>query len=141
MPLKALVNKFAHMRFEPSGFTNNPNIRMAKSIVDYVFRWMGMKFLGMDAQRQLGINLDEAEAMHDVDEGLAKVERTDRKQRCLIGRSLLKTTLPLVASFGNRAYRHVRQSVRRAGVRNVRLHDGAQRRLLQVPQLWCHKWM
>ena len=100
VPLKALVNKFAHMRFEPSGFTNNPNIRMAKSIVDYVFRWMGMKFLGMDAQRQLGINLDEAEAMHDVDE--ASKSGTDGSQTTLFDRPIPvgKTTLPLVAPSG-----------------------------------------
>lgn len=55
VPLDALVNKFAHTRFEPSGFTNNPNIKIAKSIVDYVFRWMGQKFLDANAQKQLGI--------------------------------------------------------------------------------------
>lgn len=36
--------------------TNNPNIRIAKSLVDYIFRWMGMKFLDRDAQRQIGYN-------------------------------------------------------------------------------------
>jgi ribonucleoside-diphosphate reductase alpha chain len=45
VPLKALVDKFSHTRFEPSGFTNNPEIPMAKSIVDYVFRWLGNRFL------------------------------------------------------------------------------------------------
>lgn len=44
VPLKTLVDKFSHMRFDPSGFTNNPNIRMAKSVVDYIFRWMGQRF-------------------------------------------------------------------------------------------------
>ncbi len=56
VPLPVLVNKFAHMRFEPSGFTNNPNIRVAKSIVDYIFRWMGMKFLSIEDQKKIGIN-------------------------------------------------------------------------------------
>src|SRR5947199_5493863 len=41
VPLEVYVSKFAHMRFEPSGATNDPDIRAAKSIVDYVFRWMG----------------------------------------------------------------------------------------------------
>ena len=45
VPLKVLCNKFSHMRFEPSGFTNNPQIPMAKSIMDYIFRWLAMKFL------------------------------------------------------------------------------------------------
>jgi len=43
------------MRFEPSGQTNDPDIRVAKSIVDYVFRWMGKKFLTTDQQEEVGI--------------------------------------------------------------------------------------
>ena len=45
VPLQTLVDKFAHARFEPSGVTNNPDIRFAKSIMDYIFRWLGSKFL------------------------------------------------------------------------------------------------
>jgi ribonucleoside-diphosphate reductase alpha chain len=45
VPLEALVRKFAHVRFEPSGFTRNPEIRNAASITDYVFRWMGFQFI------------------------------------------------------------------------------------------------
>jgi ribonucleoside-diphosphate reductase alpha chain len=45
VPLKALVDKFSHTRFEPSGFTPNSEIPIAKSIVDYVFRWLGLHFL------------------------------------------------------------------------------------------------
>ena len=58
VPLEVLVNQFAHMRFEPSGFTTNPNIKIAKSLVDYLFRWLAFKFLPADAQRQLGVNLE-----------------------------------------------------------------------------------
>jgi ribonucleoside-diphosphate reductase alpha chain len=46
VPLKFLVDKFGHVRFEPSGWTGNPQIPYAKSIPDYIFRWLGMKFLG-----------------------------------------------------------------------------------------------
>lgn len=46
VPLSDLVRKFAHQRFEPWGLTGNPEIRSATSIVDYVFRWMELKFLG-----------------------------------------------------------------------------------------------
>jgi ribonucleoside-diphosphate reductase alpha chain len=46
VPLQFLVDKFAHVRFEPSGWTGNPQIPYAKSIVDYIFRWLGAKFLG-----------------------------------------------------------------------------------------------
>jgi ribonucleoside-diphosphate reductase alpha chain len=45
VPLESLVKKFAHQRFEPSGFTRNPDIRNAASIIDYVFRWMGTQFV------------------------------------------------------------------------------------------------
>ena len=45
VPLDALLRKFAHQRFEPSGFTKNPEIRNAASITDYVFRWMAMQFI------------------------------------------------------------------------------------------------
>ncbi|MBI4661790.1 MAG: vitamin B12-dependent ribonucleotide reductase [Verrucomicrobia bacterium] len=45
VPLEALVRKFAHQRFEPSGFTKNPEVRNATSIIDYVFRWMALQFI------------------------------------------------------------------------------------------------
>jgi ribonucleoside-diphosphate reductase alpha chain len=45
VPLEALVRKFAYQRFEPSGFTKNPEIRNAASITDYVFRWLALKFI------------------------------------------------------------------------------------------------
>jgi ribonucleoside-diphosphate reductase alpha chain len=45
VPLEVYVNKFSHTRFEPMGFTKNPDIRIAKSIVDYIFRWLGVEFL------------------------------------------------------------------------------------------------
>ena len=45
VPFEALVKKFAHQRFEPSGFTKNPDIRNASSIIDYVFRWMALQFI------------------------------------------------------------------------------------------------
>ncbi|HXX29138.1 MAG TPA: vitamin B12-dependent ribonucleotide reductase [Myxococcaceae bacterium] len=44
VPLQVLVDKFSHTRFEPSGFTGNPDIPIAKSITDYIFRWMALKF-------------------------------------------------------------------------------------------------
>jgi ribonucleoside-diphosphate reductase alpha chain len=55
VPLRVLVDKFSHMRFEPSGFTKNPDIPMAKSIMDYIFRWLATKFLDGDAQQEVGI--------------------------------------------------------------------------------------
>jgi len=55
VPLPHLVEKFGHMRFEPSGWTGNPEIGMAKSIVDYVFRWLGYRFLSASDKEMLGL--------------------------------------------------------------------------------------
>jgi ribonucleoside-diphosphate reductase alpha chain len=56
VPLQALVDKFSHVRFEPSGMTKNADVRFAKSIVDYIFRWMASKFLSPEAQYRAGVN-------------------------------------------------------------------------------------
>jgi len=55
VPLKDLVNKFSHLRFEPAGFTTNRDIPMAKSLIDYIFRYMATKFLSRDEQDVVGI--------------------------------------------------------------------------------------
>jgi ribonucleoside-diphosphate reductase alpha chain len=62
VPLQDLVDKFSHARFEPAGMTRNPDIRFAKSIVDYIFRWMAAKFLSRDAQYRAGVNNREETA-------------------------------------------------------------------------------
>ena len=59
VPLQVLVDKFSHVRFEPAGMTKNPDVRVAKSIVDYIFRWMATKFLSPEAQYHAGVNLRE----------------------------------------------------------------------------------
>src|SRR5216110_3242764 len=55
VPLQLLVDKFTHTRFEPSGFTKNPEIPMAKSIMDYIFKWLAIKFLPRDEQESAGV--------------------------------------------------------------------------------------
>src|ERR1700736_4563589 len=55
VPLKFMVDKFSHMRFEPSGFTKNKEIPIAKSIVDYIFRWMASHFLPVEDQDEAGV--------------------------------------------------------------------------------------
>jgi ribonucleoside-diphosphate reductase alpha chain len=59
VPLQDLVDKFSHVRFEPAGMTRNPDIRFAKSIVDYIFRWLAAKFLSPEAQYRAGLNVPE----------------------------------------------------------------------------------
>jgi ribonucleoside-diphosphate reductase alpha chain len=56
VPLEALIEKFSHVRFEPSGFTKNPEIPYAKSITDYIFRWMASKFLSTEHQEAVGVH-------------------------------------------------------------------------------------
>ena len=62
VPPEVYVSKLSHLRFEPSGLTNDEDIRVAKSIVDYIFRWFGKKFLNADQQEELGILTPEVKA-------------------------------------------------------------------------------
>jgi ribonucleoside-diphosphate reductase alpha chain len=55
VPLEDYVRKFSHMRFEPQGYTKNPDIRIAKSVIDYIFRWLGITFLPGYKEATLGV--------------------------------------------------------------------------------------
>src|SRR5215813_11867964 len=55
VPLEALVSKFSHVRFEPSGFTKNPDIPYAKSLTDYIFRFLGSRFLSTEQKQSAGL--------------------------------------------------------------------------------------
>ena len=55
VPLRALIDKFSHMRFEPAGFTHNTEIPIAKSVMDYIFRWLASKFLDQEERAQIGV--------------------------------------------------------------------------------------
>jgi ribonucleoside-diphosphate reductase alpha chain len=68
VPLKDVVNKFAHVRFEPSGFTGNQEIPIAKSIVDYIFRWLGSRFLPSEEKAALGL-IDRSQVVDEVPPG------------------------------------------------------------------------
>jgi ribonucleoside-diphosphate reductase alpha chain len=67
VPLEVLVHKFSHTRFEPNGHTTNPDIRIAKSVVDYIFRWLGLTFLAsyreeQKAKAEMVANIDSKES-------------------------------------------------------------------------------
>jgi ribonucleoside-diphosphate reductase alpha chain len=62
VPLETLVRKFSYMRFEPEGMTNNPEIPFAKSMPDYIMRWLASRFLDVDLQEELGILTPEVRA-------------------------------------------------------------------------------
>jgi len=74
VPLEDLVSKFGHVRFEPAGFTNNPKIPIAKSITDYIFRYLSLKFLGGGD----GAEVDLAEEEVTVDPTVAVAAEADR---------------------------------------------------------------
>ncbi len=61
VPLRVLIDKFSHVRFEPSGHTGNAEIPFAKSIVDYIFRWLASKFLAPEDQVRMGIHVQETD--------------------------------------------------------------------------------
>ncbi|HUP42615.1 MAG TPA: vitamin B12-dependent ribonucleotide reductase [Thermoanaerobaculia bacterium] len=62
VPLRTLVDKFSHTRFEPSGFTKNPEIPIAKSVTDYIFRWLASRFLSTEEKLQVGVILRDEPA-------------------------------------------------------------------------------
>ena len=62
VPLEKLVEKFSYMRFDPEGITQNPEIPFAKSMPDYIMRWLASRFLDVDTQEELGIQTAEVRA-------------------------------------------------------------------------------
>lgn len=67
VPIEVLIKKFAHMRFEPSGMTPNKQIPFAKSIMDYLFRWLASKFMSKEEQSAIGLlQVENKSADHDV---------------------------------------------------------------------------
>ena len=125
VPLQVLVDKFSHARFEPSGMTKNPEVRFAKSIVDYIFRWMATKFLSPEAQYRAGVNMREepAEPTTAGERGSATCGAVARLQ---------------TGGTGTEEDLRVRgdaESGRRAAVQHLRLDHDPQRQLLQVRQL------
>ena len=76
VPLQVLVDKFTHVRFEPSGMTKNAEVRFAKSIVDYIFRWMATKFLSSEAQFEAGVNQPIAPEGPQVEEPKLPLDQT-----------------------------------------------------------------
>jgi ribonucleoside-diphosphate reductase alpha chain len=88
VPLEVLVNKFAHTRFEPSGFTGNKEIPMAKSILDYIFRWMALKFMKPEDRPNVltptnkplnGSHDDDPRTLKETQSRLSQVEEKERQ--------------------------------------------------------------
>jgi ribonucleoside-diphosphate reductase alpha chain len=87
VPPEVYVSKLSHLRFEPSGTTNDRDIPNAKSIVDYVFRWFGKKFLTVDQQEDIGILTPEVKAR--LASAYASGEATEDRPAVLPGQGAL----------------------------------------------------
>src|SRR3954468_8818370 len=72
VPLETLVRKFSYMRFDPEGATGNPEIPFAKSMPDYIMRWLASRFLDVDIQEELGIMTPEVRARKAAQEALMR---------------------------------------------------------------------
>ncbi|MEC7501721.1 MAG: vitamin B12-dependent ribonucleotide reductase [Planctomycetota bacterium] len=86
VPMEVLVNKFSHTRFDPMGFTKNPDIRYAKSLVDYIFRWMGCQFIPGFREANLGIppknsTAEEGDKAGDGETATSPVTKKDDGQK------------------------------------------------------------
>ena len=77
VPLETLVQKFSYMRFEPEGITGNPEIPFAKSMPDYIMRWLASRFLDTDAQEELGILTPAVRARKAAQEAAQSVIASD----------------------------------------------------------------
>ena len=121
VPLETLVQKFSYMRFEPEGITQNPEIPFAKSLPDYIMRWLASRFLDADAQEELGILTPEVRARKAAQEAVQSVSSDTAGPSGLearMGRSRRRAT----AAWGHRrqamaarARRQRRRRCERAG--------------------------
>ena len=122
VPLRALIDKFSHMRFEPAGFTNNTEIPIAKSVMDYIFRWLASKFLDQEERAQIGvINRD------GVEQAAEPVTPKEAKNGHHTPLGSPRSALLFPAAG------------RCPAMRRLRHPDDPQRRLLQMPQLRRHQ--
>ena len=90
VPLETLVQKFSYMRFEPEGITTNPEIPFAKSMPDYIMRWLASRFLDTDAQEELGILTPAVRARHAAQDVVTSVHSSDTS----VPASSLESTAP-----------------------------------------------
>jgi ribonucleoside-diphosphate reductase alpha chain len=102
VPLKALVDKFSHTRFEPSGFTNNREIPIAKSLVDYVFRYLGNRYLEGEAADE-GVGLEGSGGAEGADAGADGGSAPIPLRGAVAGGAVARTTGESTSSFVNQA--------------------------------------
>ena len=117
VPLETLVQKFAYMRFEPEGITQNPEIPFAKSMPDYIMRWLASRFLDADTQEELGILTPEVRARKAAQDAMTvdleptPPARARHRGRRRGGRRRLRQRRP--SARGRGAHRHPAGASRR----------------------------
>ena len=140
VPLEAFVEMFTNMRFEPAGMTDDPDIRFATSLVDYIFRRLAVEYLPTDKREAMGIltvgerlqptlpGVEEATTPSaTVDRPAARRPRAVRRARVRRAPAPPAPPRPQAARAGGRA------------VPRLRRHDAARRQLLRLPQLRQHQ--
>ena len=147
VPLETLVRKFAYMRFEPEGITTNPEIPFAKSMPDYIMRWLASRFLDADTQEELGILTAEVRAKKIAEDTAVRrrhggsraptATAPQRRRAQADPGARPRPSRPTVGDDGHPAGRpgpHDRPGPR-PGLQPVRRHDAAHRLLLHVLEL------
>jgi ribonucleoside-diphosphate reductase alpha chain len=99
VPLEVLVNKFSHMRFEPMGHTKNPEIRIAKSIIDYIFRWLGNEFLLGYKEANKGLVAEEPSPLAKAGEGSVQKAASSARPAETANRSSGGATPPVASTI------------------------------------------
>jgi hypothetical protein len=156
VPLRDLIGKFAHVRFEPAGFTGNGEIPIAKSIIDYVFRWLGSRFLPGEEKAGLGL-IDGSAApattvaqlsfgpshpanyRPDDPRGVDSPGLAARLWADPPAPSACALKLPPGDGVTRPGQGRLHHPGGRPQLRRMRLDHGPQRQLLQVPQLREHE--
>ena len=139
VPLETLVRKFSYMRFEPEGMTTNPEIPFAKSMPDYIMRWLASRFLDAEIQEELGIMTpavrqrkmaqDTAMSVSGDTAGPARRRRGAATAAPSVAPTAALTDTPPVVPAKTDRPRP------RPGLQPVRRHDAAHRLLLHVLEL------
>ncbi len=140
VPLDALVRKFAHQRFEPSGFTKNPDIRNASSITDYVFRWLALQFIPGYRESVTVARTQPELAMPGLEAEIKK-----KVNRPVPELPIAEDNTDIVEIKSGNGHGHDRraatldfddhQPAGRADVPELRQRRRPQRRMLQMPEL------
>ena len=147
VPLETLVRKFSYMRFEPEGMTSNPEIPFAKSMPDYIMRWLASRFLDVDVQEELGILTKDVRARKAAQDAASSQYGDTAGPSGRVANSGGGT--PAVTNGGGtppgggRVHRRAAGDCRRVnsrarprpGVPAVRRDDAADRQLLHVRKL------